>query len=193
MVDFARRHDLWLISDEVYDQYVYEGEHVYARPLAPERTFSAYSFSKAYGMAGNRAGFLAGPAAPLAEVRKVSTHTFYSTPTASQVVAERALRGLGAPWVASAQDAYAAVGREAARRLGVPAPAGSTFLFIDVAPALGEDGLGGLLARCVDRGLFCAPGTAFGPYPTHLRVCTTATPPEVTLRGIDVLASVLGR
>lgn len=193
VVDFARAHDLWIVSDEVYDRYVYVDRHVYTRALAPERTFSAYSFSKAFGMAGNRAGFLAGPAEPLAEARKVSTHTFYSTPTAAQLAAEAALRGGADEWVAHAAQQYAAVGREAARRLGVPAPQGSTFLFLDVSASLGESDLGALLARCVDRGLFCAPGTAFGPYPTHLRLCFTATPPDVTLRGVDVLAQILGR
>ena len=56
LAEWARRRDLWLISDEVYEDYVYEGEHVWTRALAPERTFAAHSFSKAYGMAGNRCG-----------------------------------------------------------------------------------------------------------------------------------------
>jgi N-succinyldiaminopimelate aminotransferase len=193
LVAFARRHDLWVISDEVYDGYVYEGAHVYARPLAPERTVSAYSFSKAYGMAGNRAGFLAGPEGLLAEAAKVSTHTYYSTPTAAQIAACNALRGAATAWLANAHQLYAAAGRQAAERLGVPAPQGSTFLWLDIADHLDDRGMGGFLERAVDRGLFCAPGGSFGPYPTHLRVCFTATPPDVTARGIEVLAQLLGR
>ena len=192
-VDAARARDLWLIADEVYERYVYDGEHVHTRPLAPERTIAAYSFSKAFGMAGNRVGYLVGPAALMAEVRKVSTHTVYSAPTAAQLAGEAALRGAADAWVRDAARQYCDVGREAARRLGVAAPGGGTFLWLDVADALGADGLGGLLARCVDRGLLCAPGTAFGPYPTHLRLCFTAAPPPVTLRGVDVLAELLGR
>jgi len=197
VVAFAQAHDLWVWSDEVYDQYVYEGEHVYTRTLDPARTISAYSFSKAYGMAGNRAGFLAGPADALAAARKVSTHTFYSTPTASQVAATRALRGAADDWLAHAASTYATVGREAADRLGVAAPGGSTFLWLDVADQLDPDdphgSLDALLGRCVDRGILCAPGRSFGPYPTHLRMCFTATPPEVTRRGVEKLASLLGR
>mgnify|MGYP000645426090 CR=1 FL=1 len=197
VVAFARAHGLWVWSDEVYDQYVYEGEHVYARALAPERTISAYSFSKAYGMAGNRAGFLAGPKGALAAVRKISTHTFYSTPTASQLAAAAALRGGADAWVAHAAQAYATVGRAAAERLGVRAPQGSTFLWLDVADQLDPSDLHGsmdaLLGRCVDRGILCAPGRSFGPYPTRLRMCFTAAAPEVTLRGVEALAEVLGR
>jgi len=193
LVAFARAHDLWILADEVYDRYVFDGSHVYTRPLAPERTVSAYSFSKAFGMAGYRAGFLAGPAEVLAEAKKVSTHTYYSTPTPSQLVAQRALEGVGDAWVARACASYADVGRRAAQRLGVAAPEGSTFLFVDVADALDERGLGGLLEDVVDEGLFCAPGPSFGPFPTHVRLCFTAAAPEVVLRGVEVLARRLRR
>src|SRR5436305_3737000 len=40
LVDWARSEDLWLIADEVYEDYVYKGEHTYGLPLAPERTFA---------------------------------------------------------------------------------------------------------------------------------------------------------
>lgn len=186
-------HDLWLIADEVYEDYVYEGVHTYTRPLAPERTFSVHSFSKAYGMAGNRCGYVVGPEAAVTELRKVSIHTFYSTPTASQLVALRAIQGLGDPWVERARKRYRALGNAAADTLGVARPQGSTFLFLDVADQLDHRGLSGFLETCVDRGLFVAPGPSFGPYPTHIRICYTAAPPEIVERGVGVLAAILGR
>ena len=51
MVEWACQHDLWIISDEVYEDYVYRGEAKSALSLAPERTLTAHSFSKTYGMA----------------------------------------------------------------------------------------------------------------------------------------------
>lgn len=193
LAEWARREDLWLISDEVYEDYVYAGEHTYGLPLAPERTFAAHSFSKAYGMAGNRCGHVIGPDAVMSELRKVSTHSFYSTPTAAQLAAERVLHGPGKAWIAGARRSYEAAGRQAAERLGVPPPEGSTFLFLDVADRLDERGLDGLLEDCVDRGLFVAPGPSFGPYPHHVRLCFTASPPDVVARGVEALAAVLGR
>jgi aspartate/methionine/tyrosine aminotransferase len=193
LVAFAKAHDLWVISDEVYEDYVYEGEHTYARPLAPERTFSAYSFSKAWGMAGNRAGFVVGPAGGIDQLRKVSTHTFYSTPTAAQIVALRALEGPGDAWARMAAAQYRETGSRAADRLGVAPPQGSTFLFLDVEPFLDDRGLPGFLERCVDQNLLLAPGPAFGPYKHHVRLCFTCSPPEVVLRGIDRLAPLMGR
>jgi aspartate/methionine/tyrosine aminotransferase len=193
LVDWARRHGLWLLADEVYELYVYEGEHTHTRPLAPERTFSVHSFSKAYGMAGNRCGYVVGPGQVMPDLRKVSLHTFYSTPTASQLAALRILRGAGEPWVERARKAYAELGRFAARRLGVPDPQGGTFLFLDVSEALDGRGLMGFLEDCVDRGLFLAPGPSFGPYPEHVRICFTSAEPEVVRRGVEVLAGMLGR
>jgi N-succinyldiaminopimelate aminotransferase len=84
------------------------------------------------------------------------------------------------------------VGERAAARLGLPAPRGSTFLFFDVAGCLDGRGLGGFLEDCVERGLFVAPGASFGPYPTHVRLCFTAAPPDVVDRGVEVLAALLG-
>ncbi len=193
LVAWARARGLWILADEVYEDYVYRGTHTHTRPLAPERTFAAHSFSKAYGMAGNRCGYLLGPADAIADARKVAAHTFYSTPTAAQIAAARVLDGPGEAWIADAHRRYAELGEAAAERLGVEAPAGSTFLFLDVGQHLGERGLGELLEACADRGLLIAPGTSFGPYPAHVRVCFTSAPPEVVLRGVEVLAQLLGR
>lgn len=191
--ELARRHDLWLISDEVYEPFVYRGEHRRALPLAPERTFLSQTFSKMYGMAGNRCGYIVGPREIVGELRKVSTHTFYSTPTAAQLAAIAALAGPGDAWAAAARAQYEETGRRAAARLGVAPPEGSTFLFLDVADRLDVGGLPALLERAVERGLLVAPGSSFGPYPTHVRLCYTAVEPERALRGVDRLAELLGR
>ncbi len=191
LVEFAASEDLWVLADEVYEDYVFDGDHTYLRPLAPERVFAAHSFSKAYGMAGNRAGYVVGPAEPLAECRKIGVHTVYSTPTASQLAAERVLGDVGDAWVAEACAKYAEIGREAAAALGRPAPGGSTFLWLDVADRLDHRGLQGFLEDAGEQGLLLAPGPSFGPYPTHVRMCFTATPPDVTRRGVQALARLL--
>lgn len=193
LVDWAVGEDLWIIADEVYEDYVYEGEHTYSRPLAPEHTIACHSFSKAYGMAGNRCGYVVGPAEAVEQFKKIGTHSFYSTPTASQIAALRVLAGPGDAWIARAREQYRETGRRVAERLGLAAPVGSTFLFFDVAPFLDETGVAGFLERCVERGLFLAPGSSFGPYPTHVRLCFTAAPPDVIERGVEALAPLMGR
>jgi len=191
MVAWAQRHDLWIVSDEVYEDYTYCGEHTYTLPLAPERTFSAHSFSKAFGMAGNRCGYVVGPHAAMGQLCKVSTHAFYSTPTASQIAACLALEGRGDAWVEQVRPQYRALGDAAADLLGVARPEGSTFLFVDLEDCLDQSGLMGFLERCADVGLFLAPGPSFGPYPHHARICFTSAAPEVVRRGVNQLALLM--
>ena len=190
---WARRHDLWILSDEVYEEFVYRGEHVSTARFAPERTLSAFSFSKSYGMAGNRVGYVAGPADVIAEAHKVSVHSAYHAPTAAQVAALRALEG-GAEWVKHARESYAAVGREAASLLGVAAPEGSCFLFVDAEAKLDARGLPGFLADCFADGVVVAPGASAGEaYGSFVRLCYTVLPPEAALEGVARLARRLGR
>jgi len=193
LVGWAASRNLWIVFDEVYEDYVYSGDPSPGISLAPERSFSAHSFSKAYGMAGYRCGYLVGPRAPMAEALKLHTHSTYSAPTAAQVAGVRLLEGAGDAWAAVTREEYRKVGSAAARRLGVPEPEGSSFLFLDVAPRLGPGGLAAFLEGCADEGLFAAPGSSFGPFPTHLRICTTSCPPDVVARGVEVLARRLGR
>jgi aspartate/methionine/tyrosine aminotransferase len=193
LTEWAAKRDLWIFFDEVYEETQFEGAHTYGFPLAPERSFSIHSFSKAFGMAGHRVGFDVGPKGAMEEALKLHTHSTYSAPTASQQAAIRVLEGAGEAWARATREEYRRIGAESAALLGVPAPEGSTFLFLDVSERLGPGGLEEFLEGCADDGLFAAPGPSFGPFPTHLRVCTTACPPEVTARGMQVLARRLGR
>jgi aspartate/methionine/tyrosine aminotransferase len=188
LAELARREELWLISDEVYEDYVYRGEHVSIGRFAPERTLSVFSFSKAYGMAGNRTGYLIGPPPTVTQARKVSTHTFYAAPTAGQIAGCRALKD-GADWLARARDCYREVGDETARLLGLPRPGGSTFHFVDVGAHLDERGLWGFLEDCVEDGVALAPGPSCGEAYAHwVRLCYTAAPPQAVTEAVAKLA-----
>ena len=193
LAGLAREQDLWLLSDEVYEDYVYAGEHVSLARFAPERTLSVFSFSKAYGMAGNRVGYLSGPPDAVAAARKVATHTFYHPPTAGQLAALRALE-VGAEWLGRAREAYRRAGFDAAAALGLAAPAGGTFLFLDAAPHLDDRGLWGFLEDCLEDGVLLAPGGSCGvDYPTWVRLCFSAAPPEDTAEAVRRLAKRIGR
>ena len=191
LAGFARSENLWLISDEVYEDYVYRGEHVSLARFAPERTLTAFSFSKAYGMAGHRTGYLVGPPAAVSQALKVSTHTFYAAPTAGQQAAVRALAN-GADWLARAQALYREVGERVAGELGIPAPEGGAFLFVDVSQRLDERGIWGFLEDCLDDGVALAPGPSCGEaYTGWVRLCYTAAPPDAVLAAARKLAKRL--
>jgi N-succinyldiaminopimelate aminotransferase len=193
IAELARARELWILSDEVYEDYAYQGTHSSLGELAPERTITAFSFSKAYGMSGYRCGYLAGPAPVIEGARRLATHLWYSTPTPAQHLALKAL-DVGSRWIERARAAYQEAGDRAAARLGLASPGGSQFLFVDVGPALDGRGLMGFLEDCLEDNLVVAPGSSFGPsYGTWVRLCFTCAPPEVVARGVEVLARRLGR
>lgn len=188
LAEWARRRDLWLLSDEVYEDFVYRGEHVSMGRFAPERTVTVFSFSKAYGMAGNRVGYLVGPPSLVEQAHKVGVHTFYHAPTAGQLAARAALDG-GADWLRRAGEAYRAAGQDAARVLGIPPPEGSCFLFLDVGSRLDPRGMQGFLEDCLEDGVVLAPGASSGrDYASFVRLCYTAAPPAAVAEAVRRLA-----
>ena len=146
VAEFARKYDFHVLSDEVYEEFVYRGEHVPFVGFAPERTISAFALSKAYGMAGNRVGYLVGPETPILQASKVATNIYYSAPTIGQYAALAALKTANT-LVQRAQAEYRETGWKAAEILGLSPPEGSTFLFLDVADCLDGSGLMGFLSR----------------------------------------------
>jgi aspartate/methionine/tyrosine aminotransferase len=92
--EFAEKHNLWIISDEVYEKIVYPGNtHISPASLADlkERTLTSNGFSKAYSMTGWRVGFLAGQAEIM---EKVAALNGYTSLCASSVSQRAALTGL---------------------------------------------------------------------------------------------------
>ncbi|NOY27817.1 MAG: pyridoxal phosphate-dependent aminotransferase [Oligoflexia bacterium] len=190
---FARRHDLWLLADEVYEDFAWARPHVPLASVDPDRTIAAHSFSKAYGMAGNRVGFVIGPEdlRVMAQLRKVHMHASYSAPVGPQICAERVLRQ-GGDWLVSASAAYRQAGEVAAAALGLPPPEGGTFLFVDVSSRLDERGMQGFQEDAIDRHLLVAPGSSCGRhYASCVRICFTSAPPEQMAAGVEVLAGML--
>jgi aminotransferase len=90
----AERHDLLVISDEIYDRLVYGIQHTCfaALPGMKERTLLLGGFSKDYAMTGWRVGYIAAPKEVLAATRKVHQYTIMSAPTTAQVAALHALK-----------------------------------------------------------------------------------------------------
>jgi aminotransferase len=96
----AEKHDLIVISDEIYDRLVYGFEHVCfaALPGMRERTILLGGFSKAYAMTGWRIGYVAAPQAFIDGLVRIHQYSVMSAPTISQYAALEALKA-GEPYV----------------------------------------------------------------------------------------------
>ena len=93
LVEFAQRHDLWILSDECYDQLIYTGEHLSPATLDPERVITIGTCSKSYAMTGWRVGWAVAPERIAAAIGIASTAAINNIPTFAQRAAEAALTG----------------------------------------------------------------------------------------------------
>ncbi|MBP5093306.1 MAG: aminotransferase class I/II-fold pyridoxal phosphate-dependent enzyme [Abditibacteriota bacterium] len=93
IVDIAVKHDLYIVSDEIYDRLVYDGEHVSVPTLpgAFERTVLLNGFSKAYAMTGWRIGYAAGPTEVIKNMMKIHQYTMLCAPINAQNAAIEAI------------------------------------------------------------------------------------------------------
>jgi len=140
IAEIAIRHNLIVISDEVYDRILYEEpfESIYSRPGMAERTLVIKSFSKTYAMTGWRIGYCYGPRVIIDQMIKVVN---YSTACANSVGQRAAIAALGSDpsLVEQMKDRFAARIEFVYSRLktmkGVRAikPQGSFYIFVDIS------------------------------------------------------------
>ncbi len=195
LVRVARRHDLWVLCDEAYEELWFTDGRpapVWGRPDLCARAIATHTLSKSYGLAGARVGFTHGPAEVMRTIRAVQTYQTYCAPRPMQLAAVRALDE-GDGWLAEARAAYRAAGFEAADALGIARPAGGTFLFFDASPYMSQgEPLLGFLGRCLDAGVLLTPGSACGrDYDRWVRLCFTSVPPAELREALDRLRTVI--
>ncbi|MEE9459823.1 MAG: pyridoxal phosphate-dependent aminotransferase [Candidatus Bathyarchaeia archaeon] len=97
LTDFALEHDLWIVSDEVYECFVYNGiKQLSIASLNDEimeKTVISNSFSKTYSMTGWRIGYTAGPKDVIASIKRLQDHMTSNPTSIAQMAALEALKG----------------------------------------------------------------------------------------------------
>ena len=159
--------DLLVMSDEIYAELTYKGEHVSiaSLPGMQERTILINGFSKAYAMTGWRLGYACGPADIIAQMTKIHQFAIMCAPTTSQYAAIEALKN-GDNDVAEMKTAYNQRRRflmNAFKEMGLECfePFGAFYVF----PCIKEFGMTSeeFATRFLEEEKVAAvPGTAFG-------------------------------
>ncbi len=180
IADTCRNADLWLISDEVYDTQVWEGEHLSPRALPgmAERTLVIGSMSKSHAMTGSRIGWIAAPPEVIEHLITLATHTTYGVPGFIQDAAAFALaqgpdleRRIGEPFRRRRKLAQAILGRQ--NTLGLVPSGGAMYLMLDVR-ATGLTGQEFAEALLDGEHIAVMPGESFGRAAAgHIRVAMT--------------------
>ena len=161
------KHDLFVISDEIYAELTYKGEHVSIATLPgmQERTILINGFSKAYAMTGWRLGYACGPKNIIEQMIKIHQFAIMCAPTTSQYAAVEALKN-GEEAVKQMREAYDQRRRylmHAFKEMGLQCfePYGAFYVF----PCIKEFGMTSdeFATRFLEEEkVAVVPGTAFG-------------------------------
>lgn len=165
---FAIKHDLLVISDEIYDQLIYDGRKhhsIAALPGMRERTVVLNGFSKSYAMTGWRVGYAAAPIELIPPMAKLHAYMVTNATSMAQYGAVEALTG--------PQNSVQKMREEFERRrdfvvssiksiplLDCNNPEGAFYIFVDVS----KTGMNGeqFVDFMIEHGVGMVPGTAFG-------------------------------
>jgi aspartate aminotransferase len=203
---WAVRHNVWVLSDEAYEDFVYEGEQSATAaleaelPAADRRVFSVHTFSKGYSMTGCRLGYVATPSAERAGLlRRVQEATLVAPSTPVQYAGIAALRDtthLAAhhAYVRGTRDEILPALEE--RRLLWSMPAGGWYALLDLS-AHTPDTHRFCLDLLRDTGVALAPGHCFLPaghaFGRRLARLTLCAERESSLEGVRRLLGYLER
>ncbi len=197
LVAFASEHDLWLITDEVYDRIVYEGQHVSFLGAGYDRVIMVQSFSKTFAMTGWRIGYILSPdQEAMAQLTKMQ---YYVTACSNDAMQHAVLEALEeAPDYPRKMCAEFKTRRDlicerlnAMPGVSCHVPTGAFYVFpkVDVPGMNSEE----IAMALLEGGVLCSPGTAFGAAGEgHLRFAYTTGREDID-RGMDRVEAVLAR
>lgn len=190
LAKFAIEKDLLVLSDEIYSELTFDGEHtsIASLPGMKDRTIFLHGFSKAFAMTGFRIGYACGPTALIEAMMKVHQYSMLCAPILSQEAAVEALKN-GAPAVARMKEQYQRRRDLIVRRfnetgLKCHMPKGSFYAFPSIASTgmSSMDFCKGLLAK---QEVAVVPGTAFGPSGAGFARASFSTSYERILEATD--------
>jgi aminotransferase len=177
IAEVVKRHNLIVITDEIYSELTFEGEHVSiaALPGMVERTIFLHGFSKAYAMTGFRIGYACGPVEIIEAMMRIHQYSMLCASIISQEAALEAIQH-GEPDTAAMREQYRLRRNfivSAFNKMGLPChlPRGSFYAF----PCIESTGLSSkefAVKLLEQEKVACVPGGAFGPSGEgYLRCC----------------------
>ncbi|GBE29493.1 MAG TPA: pyridoxal phosphate-dependent aminotransferase [Bacteroidetes bacterium] len=194
IAEFAREHDLWVLSDEAYEDFVWVDEEyvsIGSLPGMHERTVSVFSASKSYAAAGLRLGYVAAAPGTLATIHPAHVGVGYEANRIAQVQVIRALANHESI-VGRLRESYLECRQAAMDNLKKPylSPDGSFYLLVEMGEKWNGLDDNQRLDRMLDIGVVLSPGAPFGAaYDSFARFCYTTEAPEVIAEAASRLNS----
>ncbi len=195
LLDFAIKHNLWIITDEVYDRIIYDSKHISFLGTGYDKILLINSFSKTFAMTGWRIGYIL--SANKVAISQVIKLQYYITACSNDAMQYAVLTAFE-----EANDYPEEMAREFKSRRDIicsrlnempgvscHVPKGAFYVFpkVSVSGMNSED----LAIELLKGGVLCSPGSAFGESGEgHLRFAYTTTREQIEL-GMDKVEKVL--
>ncbi len=198
VAEVVLRHNLLVITDEIYSELTFEGQHtsIAALPGMRERTIFLHGFSKAYAMTGFRIGYACGPVELIEAMMKVHQYSMLCASIISQEAAHEALLH-GEPDTIEMREQYRARRNfivSALNQMGLSchSPRGSFYAF----PSIASTGLSSkefATKLLQEEKVACVPGSAFGACGEGFVRCCFATAMDQLQIAVDRMARFTAR
>ncbi len=186
LAELAMERDLFVVTDDPYETYVYDGLKAFSLQTIPElrsRTISCFSFSKEFAMTGWRVGWIVAQEGIVNQLLKVQDSFIICAPTISQRAAQIALEGSYEPtlaMVAELRERRELICRRLDRLsdlFSYQKPQGAYYIFPRVLPPQFANSVDFCVRLLKETGVVAVPGSAFGPSgESHVRMSYCFTP-----------------
>jgi len=184
IVAWARKNDVFIISDEIYRDFVYDGDFVSTARFGDD-VLLLNGFSKSAGMTGWRLGYAIGPEVVIAEMTKLQQFSFVCAPSIAQYAGTVALELDTAPQVRAYKAKRDMVYEGLKRNFELQQPRGAFYAFVRAPGGDGE----AFVSKAIEHNVLLIPGSVFSEKNTHFRL-SFAAEDEVIEAGIRVLCSL---
>lgn len=184
-VDFASEHDLVIISDEIYDEYVYDEDFLPTPAGRYEKTLLLGGFSKTYSMTGWRIGYAIGPEEIIDAMITIQQFSFVCAPSFAQEAALHALEFDVSDRIAEYKHRRDMVYEGLKDHFEVVKPGGAFYIFPKVPWGTDHE----FVAKAIKHNILIIPGSVFSERGTHFRISFTA-PEDEMKRGIEMLCGL---
>lgn len=182
VVRIARERDLLVLSDDIYDNFVFDGPSCPCIGQLYEKTLTFGGFSKGWAMTGWRLGYAAGPREILQQMITLQQYTFSSMNSFAQKAAVKALDFNMEDYIQRYKKKRDLIYEGLKGKFHVQKPQGAFYIFPEVPGKNGD----AFVERAIQNNLFVVPGSVFSKRNTHVRISFAASE-ETLLKGIEVL------
>jgi len=182
VANIAREHKLIVISDDIYENFVYDAPKAPCMGQLYERTITLSGFSKTWAMTGWRLGYAAGPEEIIQQMITLQQYSFTCAPSFAQKAALVALDYDMEEYINRYREKRDYIYEALKGKYNVEKPRGAFFIFPEAEDGDGEK----LVERAIKKGVFVIPGGIFSQRQSHFRISFAASM-DILERGAKIL------